>query len=632
MVIKKRILSSVCLLLLLFAFLLSLGYIKRRGADRQFEALSQEILQDSYEKDSLSLHFAFRDPAQFGIDDSGVHLPCYDRSSYLQEPEKTRQLLSLLEATEADKLSAETAETYEILQHVLQKKAEGADYLYFEEPLSPTGGIHFSLPVLLAEYAMEDREDVENYLKLLRQIPTYFESLAAYEADKAAAGMFMAAEDVNTVISQCDFMASESGSDLYAACFAGQLKTVCEPGSEAYAAYEAEQKQIFDTLVGPAYEKLADALSLLKDTQKEQRGLCRYEGGRDYYEYRIQTLIGTDKTCEEISDILIRRTADLYTQLAALRSRYDSTLALGASPATQDNTSSPASEMQSQNDTTAPAQTLTDPADAGKSQTEYDVTDIDTYIPALQENLKKDFPMLPESTPVSIKQIPDALKAYTAPAYYFIPRIQMCRPGRIDGIENIIYYNRDACQDPVSLYTTLAHEGFPGHMYQNNYFIASHGVSASNMLRYSLDFPGYSEGWAMYTELLAYENAAAFTGQDETYCKMLRLSREIQLCVLCYLDIQIHADQATLPGVAPFLAKIGVKDPAAVSEVYTYLVNEPGTYLKYYMGYLELLECKKLFRQRCEEAGKDYSDLAFHTFFLEHGPDTYVRIREKILQ
>lgn len=599
MVVKKRILSSLCLLLLLFAFLLSLGYVQKKSADRQFEALSEEILKNSYEKDSLSLHFAFSDPAQFGIDDSEVQLPCYDRNSYLTQSAETRRILSALKALKTDKLSAETRETYEILQNVMQSNLRGADYPYFEEPLSPTSGIHFSLPVLLSEYAMKEEKDVENYLVLLSQIPVYFESLGAYENDKAAAGMFMAAVDADTVISQCDFMASENGRDLYAACFSGQLKNVFSPDSREYTLYTDRQAQIFDTKVGPAYRKLADTLLLLRDPKKEQQGLCRYEKGRDYYEYRIQTLIGTDKSCEKMTEILMKRIASLYRQLASLRKACDLPLASVSSSAPQ-------------NESVA--------------------NDINAYIPALQRNLKADFPALPTKTPVTIKQIPDALKPYTAPAYYFIPRISLCRPGQVSGIENTIYYNQEACQDPISLYTTLAHEGFPGHMYQNIYFIASCGVNPGNVLRYSLDFPGYSEGWAMYTELLAYENAAAFTGQDQTYCKMLRLSREIQLCMLCYLDIRIHADGAALTDITPFLAKIGVKDPNSIYEVYTYLINEPGTYLKYYMGYLELLECQKLFRERCEETGRSYSDLAFHTFFLEHGSDTYTRIREEILQ
>lgn len=606
MLIKKKLLSSISLLLFIFCFLCSLIYLQKKGAEKEFTQLSGEILRETYEKDSLSTHFAFQNPAQFGIDTSQIQFPCYERTEYEKEESSARQTLSALQSLKTDALSDEARETYEILLETMENRMEGFDYLYFEEPLSPTSGIHSSLPVLLAEYAMDSKEDVESYLGLLEQIPVYFESLAAFEADKAAAGMFMAAQDVDIVISQCDFMASESGAKLFAACFAGQLKNVYKLGSDEFSYYQSAQKRIFDTLVAPAYKKLGDALYVLKEDGKQQEGLCQYERGRNYYEYRIRTLIGTDKSCDEIAKILENRTADLYVQLASLYRAY--------------------------NKAAGHVQSTTGEELTGSGASDDSPTDINDYLPALERDLKQDFPSLPQTSQVTIKQIPQALLAYTAPAYYFIPRIQMCRPGNINNIENTIYYSSNACADPISLYTTLAHEGFPGHMYQNIYFIASHGVSEANVLRYSLDFPGYSEGWAMYIELLAYERAGTFTNSDEIYCKMLRLSREIQLCVLCYLDIQIHANHATITDIAPFLSKIGVKEPDTVYEVYSYLVNEPGTYLKYYMGYLELLECKELYQKCCETAGGTYTELAFHTFLLEHGPDSYTRIRRKIAE
>lgn len=216
---KKKLRSSLFLTALTFAFLFSLYLIQKNSPEEKFARFSDTYLQSAYENDSLSLHFTLTDPSTFGIDPAVCSLPCYDRETYLAEGESLQKLRRTLSGISPVHLPAHTRETYEILTSYLEKRQEGTKFPYFEEPLSPTSGIHTSLPVLLAEYSMEEEKDVKSYLALLSLIPSYFDSLATYETDKAAAGMFMASEDASMVISQCDFMASEKGEALFTDCF-----------------------------------------------------------------------------------------------------------------------------------------------------------------------------------------------------------------------------------------------------------------------------------------------------------------------------------------------------------------------------------------------------------------------------
>ena len=589
---KKKLRSSLFLTALTFAFLFSLYLIRNHAPQEQFARFSDSYLQSAYQNDSLSLHFTLTDPSAFGIDPSECSLPCYDKETYLAEGENLQKLRQMLSSISPAHLPANTKETYEILSAYLEKKQEGTKFPYFDEPLSPTSGIHTSLPVLLAEYNMEDEKDVESYLALLSLVPSYFDSLAAYETDKAAAGMFMASEDVSMVISQCDFMASDKGESLFTDCFLQNLKHVYDKDTEEYTYYASDHARILHTLVLPAYEKLGDSLLLLKEESKEQRGLCQYKNGKAYYTYLVQQQIGCDLTTEELAEQLSERLQTLYAELAVYRQKY-------------------------------PLDTLQDLSGASAR-----LPAADTCLSTLQEQMAALFPPLPDSSPVTVKEIPAALAPYTAPAYYFTPRLSLCRPGGISNVNNVIYVNPET--DYLTMYTTLAHEGFPGHMFQNVYFLASQGVTHENILRYVMNFPGYSEGWAMYVELLSFDHAYE-KEEQKAYAHMLRLSREIQICLLCYLDIQIHAEAACLPDIAPYLAKIGITEPQALADVYTYLINEPGTYLKYYGGYLQLLACKEQYQKKCGTEQIPYSDLAFHTFFLSHGPDSYTRLSSIIL-
>ena len=246
---KKKLRSSLFLTALTFAFLFSLYLIQKNSPEEKFARFSDSYLQSAYENDSLSLHFTLTDPSTFGIDPAICSLPCYDRETYLAEGETLQKLRRTLSGISPAHLPVHTQETYEILTSYLEKRQEGTKFPYFEEPLSPTSGIHTSLPVLLAEYSMENEKDVKSYLALLSLIPSYFDSLAAYETDKAAAGMFMASEDASMVISQCDFMASEKGEALFTDCFLQNLKQVYEKDTEKYAYYASDHARILHTLV-----------------------------------------------------------------------------------------------------------------------------------------------------------------------------------------------------------------------------------------------------------------------------------------------------------------------------------------------------------------------------------------------
>ncbi len=585
---KKIISSPVFYLFLTGAFLFAVFCLTHGGEDPHFTEISNAILVDNFESDTLSMQFSFQNPEEFGLSEETCALPMYNRQEYLSSGFALAKTIDLLKKINPDHLSDQARDTYPILFSYLETQRKGLAFPYFEEPLSSTSGVHISLPVLLAEFPIDNEEDLNRYLSLLSLIPPYFESLAAFEEDKAKTGMFMASEDADLVISQCDYFASEQGAQFFEECFATVLDDLFPNDENLRNRYAQKHMAVIREKVLPAYEKLSDDILLLKKSGKERCGLCSYEHGQDYYEYLLQRQIGTDASTEEIAGKLYVRLEDLYLELG----------------------------------------TLTAETSASGHKYIGETLSAEQCLPALQTEMKELFPSPGGSNPVTIKEIPAALSDFTAPAYYFTPRISVCRKGDTSSLENIIYVGADAQSDSASLFTTLAHEGYPGHMYQNVYFLTSQGVNRKNVLRYCMDFPGYSEGWALYTELLSF----SYADGDTTYLELLRISREIQLCLLCILDIRIHDGGAGIADITPYLARIGIREPSVVENVYSYLINEPGTYLKYYGGYLELLECKELYRKKCMSENVTYSDLDFHRFFLEHGPDTYVNIKKKIEQ
>ncbi len=227
--------------------------------------------------------------------------------------------------------------------------------------------------------------------------------------------------------------------------------------------------------------------------------------------------------------------------------------------------------------------------------------------------LKKQLP------PIScdIKYIGESLSATSAPAFYLTPQMDAFH-------KNVIYINPASSLEGTALFTTLAHEGFPGHLYQTVYARESGIADTKNPLRGILDYPGYAEGWALYVELLSYDYAGNYYAADT---EIQKTARSLELCLCALLDLHIHYYGLTLPQTQALLAQFGLSADAA-ENIYSYIAEEPANYLKYYLSYLEILSLK----QEAEKLWKEeYSDYRFHQFYLDAGPSDFLSLRERLL-
>ena len=224
----------------------------------------------------------------------------------------------------------------------------------------------------------------------------------------------------------------------------------------------------------------------------------------------------------------------------------------------------------------------------------------------------------------TVKSISKNLEEYCSPAFYLTPPLD-------DIHENVIYINQKNNPKGVELYTTLAHEGYPGHLYQTVYSqLYFHKINA-NPIRSLLNYGGYVEGWAMYVELESYDYAKAVMNntapETEALYESYKLDRQIQLCLYSLLDIAIHYEGANYNQIHKLLSTVGISQPNTTRAIYEYIVEEPSNYLKYYLGYLEILNLK----QEAQSLwGNTYSDYRFHQFYLENGPADFPNLLQQL--
>ena len=264
----------------------------------------------------------------------------------------------------------------------------------------------------------------------------------------------------------------------------------------------------------------------------------------------------------------------------------------------------------------------------------FPLSDPTAILEDLQNRMQQDFPALADLTAQTvqcdIQDVDAGLETYSSPAFYMLPPIDAL-------MQNTIRINRSSTADGIELYTTLAHEGYPGHLYQTVY---SSLVCDTQTLpiRKLFSYGGYVEGWAYYTERISYEYAAQVLAEAEgslgssypaaLLCTLLAQQRDLQINLFCLLDLSLHYYGAEESELLRSLESFGLSQEQS-ERVYDYLRTAPAVYLKYYVGYLEMNALKK----RAELQWSDnFSLLRFHRFVLEAGPSDFENLTKRLKQ
>ena len=601
--VRQWLITLVLLTALSAATLLCYGNLH---TDKEFEAFAEHFLLQEVRANPIQFHYTIDDAAAWHTDEASLSLPVYRAGSAADDAYALSLLAEQLHRFDPEKLSENNRRLYELLNSYTEALRPVAAHPYFSEPLSPSSGAVAELPVLLAEYRLDTADDVSLYLNILEQIPGYLDGLAVYEREKAQAGLFMSDDAAGEVIRQCAALMDrgelESGAHFLEATFADRLDQLVAQGAATESdalAWQAENDRLLSTVVAPAYDRLADELTLLAGSGRDSRGLARYAGGREYYRALLRLQTGSSRDVAEIKRLLY---SDLAANYAALRKLLQGNTALQEALASD---SALLPEMP-------PAEIL--------NRLQADMTGAYPSIPADEAG-----------NPIgcTVKYVDDSLEAYSAPAFYMTPPIDNAR-------DNTIYINARDTADDISLFTTLAHEGYPGHLYQTVYCQRYWTQTGVTPLRGVLYYGGFVEGWALYAELSSYRYAARLAEgvhpDAAACCAACRLDRQIQLCLCSLLDIAVHYDGADREDVRRMLASLGRADTDTADAIYDYIAQEPCNYPKYYLGYLEIMELQKqaadIWRDSAPTSaapsGNPETDpdflYFFHSFLLENGP------------
>ncbi|MCI8639823.1 MAG: DUF885 domain-containing protein [Coprococcus sp.] len=574
---KRLSFSKLKYVLLFSLFFLLTSCSAPQSDDEAFRDFTGQLFCQEVSASTISLHYTLQEPSAYGLTDSPVtygSFPTDPAAAYIS----VENYLTALHKFESADLSDENRLTYDILDSYLETISDGAGYLMYQEPLSPLTGTHAQLPVLLSEYPFHNTEDVETYLQLLGKTGEYFDSLITFEQKKSEQGLFMPDYQLQSVIKECLSFVEMGDSNYLYSTFEERLSALTElPESERVCYTERNREQIQETIF-PAYTRLAEELKKLEGSGTNEKGLCFFPDGTKYYEYIVRRESGISEPIPTLQQMTRDQISEDLTAMEKIL--YPTASAPSGSSILE---------------TTAPSSMLSD----------------------LQNKISGAFPEIPPVN-TSIKYVPSAMEEYLSPAFYMIPAID-------NPSENVIYINQGQTREGLNLYTTLAHEGYPGHLYQTVYFSSQN----ADPVRSILDFGGYVEGWATYAEMMSYYMAPL----SKAEATLLQKNSSIILGLYALADMGIHYDGWSLTDTVAFFKMYGITDVNAIKNIYELIIGDPGNYLKYYLGYLKFFQLKK---EIAGELKSDFSQIEFHRAVLDVGPApfdiVYCNVRETLLK
>ena len=571
---KKFLILPCCLLVILISFLSGNAFwnsLHTESSDRQFRTFTRSLFQTEVSANTISLHYTLRSPSDYGIADIPATYGSLS-SDPVAAKASVRNVLSSLQEFDPGTLSSENALTFKILDTYLKNASTGTDYLLYQEPLSPVSGIHTQLPVLLSEYSFYDTQDVETYLALLKETPAYFDSVIRFEQKKAASGLFMPDYQADSVLDTCQSFIDMGKENYLISTFSERIASLDLLPENKKDSFQKENIKLVTEEIYPAYQNLITAIKSLKGKGTNEQGLSHFPYGKKYYEYLVRQTTGCN---ESISRLRLMTRAQILEDLSAM-------------------------------------QKVLFPADAALTQASVlEQTPPDSMLDDLRSKITDTFPEIPD-VDFQVKYVPESMQDYLSPAFYMIPAIDNLT-------ENVIYINNGQTASGLNLYTTLAHEGYPGHLYQTVYFSASE----PDPIRSILDFGGYVEGWATYAEMMSYYLAPL----PKTEASLLQKNSSVILGLYALADMGIHYDGWSVTDTVRFFSDYGINDANAVQSVYELIIGSPANYLKYYIGYLKFYELKK---EMADALGNQFSQKEFHRAVLDVGPAPFEIVYDEV--
>lgn len=549
---------------------------------KKFDEFMKQEFVDAMEQSYPNTHIILENPKDYGVDTSKTKIQIdkeMNETTFKENKELNEKSAKAFKEFDRDLLSDEQKETYDIYSYMLDYVTEMNDskFDYMSMPLESMTGMHTQLPTMFSDWTLRNEQDVKDVITLMKSVRPYMDSILEYTKKQEEKGTLML--DITSVKEYCEKVVKE---DVNSSVLTGLNESIdnLKLGDEKTDQYKAELKKAFKEYFLPAYSDIIKTMKELDSSKNNAMGLSHMENGKEYYELLFKQATGTDKSVEDIK--------------TELNSMAKSSL-LGVQSVISKN------------------KDLYDQYVNGKIKTKY--KDFESMLKDLDKDIKDDFPSV-GTLDYQIKPIGEDLASGGVAAYFNIPALDGTTPKQIR-----VNMLKDALDvQTLETFSTVAHEGIPGHMYQ----IAYAYKNVKDPWRNSMaSYLGYTEGYATYMELYSLKY---LDGVSEDAVKLQQNMVVYQDCLVALADIGIHYEGWTKEDTSKFLEENGLA-VTDISDFYNQLQANPTAFLSYYVGYVQLANLKK---DAQDELKDKFNDKDFHEAILKSGAAPFSVVEENV--
>lgn len=584
-----RILKRISLLLLSLVMIISLSGCtadtNNKDERASFDRFIERQFIETMESDYTTAHVFLEHPENYDVDISkltvnlGVRL---DEESMRNQEKKDADSWAEFKKFERSKLTKEQQDTYDIyeFQNNLAREMSDNKFDYYQQLFESISGIHYQIPTMLADWSLRNEQDVKDIISLVNDVLPYLQGAIDYTKEQAKRDLLMI--DVDAVREYCDNVIKSGENSLILSDINKNIDTLNLEESVGNA-YKEQLKTAFNSSFIPAYQAVKDLMDEVSLTGNNEEGLVKFKNGKEYYELLLQNAVGSDKSVMEIKELmedsLDKHISKLQENVIKNASVREFLTSGGEIPTTK-------------------------------------YTSYDEILDDISAQLFEDFPSV-SSLSYNIRDINEEIASSSGVAAYFnIPPLDG------NGIKQLRVNPSTVEVSDLDTFSTVAHEGYPGHMYQYAYMYENIQSPYQKALANS---SAYTEGYAVYAQFYAYKY---LTGIDKNVLEALKENELASYDIMILCDIGIHYEGWSLDDFSDFISEKGINlEEDSLKTQYKQLQANPVAFEPYYVGYEEFMLLKETAQNKL---GDKFNDKKFHEVILKSGNAPFTVVERNV--
>ena len=559
--------------------------------NEEFAKYLDEFFVKYLEGDQLSVNIICENPEAFGLehyDATWYTYDAFDEEALQSDIEYFKELLVELKKFENADLSVLQQSAYETIEDFLEYNVE-----YYEIPdvyfmnltyLDQFGGYIAEFGTYMEAYSLRTEQEVKDIVSYIQSTKTAFPSYVRYAQTKLEKGFGYSDFTLKEMRKYLEDILTEGENYYLKDVISAKIDAVTflnDSQKEDYKAHVA--KAIKEDFIGGVQELYDGLEQFLGKVAKEDEGyITKYENGKELFLLDLEKLLGIEdldinEYIRQLDKTISGTVSDTIAAQKAIIDFYSIT-----------------SWNQFENVINNNA--------IFKGTPEEMVAFLKEFAPTIVPELKSD----PD---IVIKEMDEAsAKVSNAVAYYM--KSALDNTGKEYITLNPVKLGSSTSNDVLG---TLAHEGYPGHLYA---YVYSKELGLSNVATV-MTSTAHGEGWATYVELKLYEYAKQ-QSKDNKFKAIMDYLYANQLSGFLLetrLDVGIHYEGWDVNKVREYLDELGYNGDAA-QELFDLLIETPTSYAAYGYGKLTFYS---LHEKAKTTLGSFYDEVEFNAMLLSKG-------------